>query len=53
MEFKAKIQKENRIPVPVKIRWTLKLEQVHDVLSYYYENRGKPDEKIKEDREFI
>ncbi len=31
----------------------LKLEQVHDALSYYYEHRAELDNKIKEDREFI
>ena len=31
----------------------LKLEQVHDVLSYYYENRKELDEKIKSDKQFI
>lgn len=31
----------------------LKLEQVHDALSYYYENRAELDNKIKEDKEFI
>jgi len=30
----------------------LKLEQVHDALSYYYENREAIDRKIKEDKEF-
>ena len=31
----------------------LKLEQVHDALSYYYENRKQMDEKIKRDKQFI
>jgi uncharacterized protein (DUF433 family) len=31
----------------------LKLEQIHDALSYYYENRAAMDSKIKEDEEFI
>jgi uncharacterized protein (DUF433 family) len=31
----------------------LKLEQVHDALSYYYENRSELDEKIKNDKQFI
>jgi len=31
----------------------LKLEQIHDGLSYYYENRAKLDEKIREDKQFI
>ena len=31
----------------------LKLEQVHDALSYYYENRKDLDSKIKEDKQFI
>jgi uncharacterized protein (DUF433 family) len=31
----------------------LKLEQVHDALSYYYENREKLNEKMKEDKQFI
>ena len=31
----------------------LKLEQVHDALSYYYEHQRELDEKIKEDKEFI
>ena len=31
----------------------LKLEQVHDALSYYYENREAMDKKIKEDKQFI
>jgi uncharacterized protein (DUF433 family) len=31
----------------------LKLEQVHDALSYYYENREKLDEKIRKDKQFV
>jgi uncharacterized protein (DUF433 family) len=31
----------------------LKLEQIHDALSYYYENRAQLDKKIKEDKQFI
>jgi len=31
----------------------LKLEQVHDALSYYYEHRAEMDKKIKEDKQFI
>ena len=31
----------------------LKLEQVHDALSYYYENRSELDEKIRKDKQFI
>lgn len=31
----------------------LKLEQVHDALSYYYANRKELDEKIKSDKQFI
>ena len=31
----------------------LKLEQVHDALSYYYENRNELDGKIKTDKQFI
>ncbi len=31
----------------------LKLEQVHDALSYYYENREELDEKIRMDKEFV
>jgi len=31
----------------------LKLEQVHDALSYYYENRTELDEKIKKDKQFV
>ena len=31
----------------------LKLEQIHDALSYYYENRTELDKKIKEDKQFI
>jgi len=31
----------------------LKLEQVHDALSYYYENRDAIDKKIREDKQFI
>ena len=31
----------------------LKLEQVHDALSYYYEHRNEMDRKIKEDKQFI
>jgi len=30
----------------------LKLEQIHDALSYYYENRTELDEKIKKDKQF-
>jgi uncharacterized protein (DUF433 family) len=31
----------------------LKLEHVHDALSYYYENKAELDEKIEKDKEFI
>lgn len=31
----------------------LTLEEVHDALSYYYENRNLFDEKIREEKEFI
>ncbi len=31
----------------------LKLEQIHDALSYYYENRDAIDKKIREDKQFI
>jgi uncharacterized protein (DUF433 family) len=31
----------------------LKLEQIHDALSYYYEHRAELDNKIKEDKEFV
>ncbi len=31
----------------------LKLEQIHDALSYYYENRAEMDKKIKEDKDFV
>jgi len=31
----------------------LKLEQIHDALSYYYENRAELDKKIQEDKQFI
>jgi len=31
----------------------LRLEQIHDALSYYYENRSELDKKIKEDEQFI
>ena len=31
----------------------LKLEQVHDALSYYYENREAMDKKIRKDKQFI
>lgn len=31
----------------------LKLEQIHDALSYYYENREELDEKIRKDKEFV
>jgi uncharacterized protein (DUF433 family) len=31
----------------------LKLEQIHDALSFYYENRAELDEKIREDEQFI
>ena len=31
----------------------LKLEQVHDALSYYYENRATLDKKIEEDKQNI
>lgn len=31
----------------------LKLEEIHDALSYYYENRAQLDKKIKEDKQFI
>ena len=31
----------------------LSLYQIHDALSYYYENRDELDRKIKQDQEFI
>jgi uncharacterized protein (DUF433 family) len=31
----------------------LELKQVHDALSYYYENRSDLDRKIREDRHFV
>jgi uncharacterized protein (DUF433 family) len=31
----------------------LKLEQVHDALSYYYEHRDEIDKKIKQDEDVI
>jgi uncharacterized protein (DUF433 family) len=31
----------------------LKLEQIHDALSYYYENRDELDRKIKDDKALI
>lgn len=31
----------------------LNLSQVHDALSYYYENRAELDEKIEQDQEFM
>ena len=31
----------------------LKLEQVHDALSYYYEHQAEIDGKIREDEEFV
>jgi len=31
----------------------LKLEQVHDAISHYYENRKEIDEKIRSDKQFI
>lgn len=31
----------------------LKLEQIHDALSYYRENRGEFDEKIRKDRQLV
>ena len=31
----------------------IKLEQIHDALSYYYENRAELDEKIRADEQFI
>lgn len=31
----------------------LNLSQVHDALSYYYENREELDERIEQDQEFI
>ncbi len=31
----------------------LKLEQVHDALSYYYENKDEFDRKYKEDQSFL
>jgi uncharacterized protein (DUF433 family) len=37
----------------VTARPHLRLEQIHDALSYYYENRAQLDRKIKEDKQFI
>lgn len=31
----------------------LTLQQVHDALSYYYENRVEIDRKIKDEQEFV
>jgi uncharacterized protein (DUF433 family) len=31
----------------------LKLEQIHDALSYYYEHRDELDKKIKQDKQFV
>jgi uncharacterized protein (DUF433 family) len=31
----------------------LELKQVHDALSYYYENRSQLDQKIREDKHFV
>ena len=31
----------------------LSLYQIHDALSFYYENRDELDQKIKQDQEFI
>ena len=31
----------------------LTLTQVHDALSYYYENRDELDKKIEQDKEFV
>ena len=31
----------------------VRLEQVHDALSYYYENRKELDKKIREDKQFV
>jgi len=31
----------------------LNLSQVHDALSYYYENRDELDQKIEQDQEFV
>lgn len=31
----------------------LNLSQVHDALSYYYDNRDELDKKIEQDQEFI
>jgi uncharacterized protein (DUF433 family) len=31
----------------------LSLSQVHDALSYYYENRHELDRKVEQDQEFI
>jgi len=31
----------------------LKLEQIHDALSYYYENQAELDKKIRQDKQFI
>ena len=31
----------------------LRLEQIHDALSYYYENRAELDKKIREDEQLI
>ncbi len=31
----------------------LNLPQVHDALSFYYENRGELDQKAEQDQEFI
>ena len=44
----------NRSPDEIiKAHPHLKLEQVQDALSYYYENRAEMDSKIKEDKQFI
>ncbi|HLE74838.1 MAG TPA: DUF433 domain-containing protein [Candidatus Bathyarchaeia archaeon] len=37
----------------IKAHPHLKLEQIHDALSYYYENRAELDKKIQEDKQLI
>lgn len=36
----------------VSVHPHLKLQQIHDALSYYHENRNELDEKIRKDKQF-
>jgi len=43
---------QNKIEI-IRSHPHVNLYQIHDALSFYYENRDELDQKMKQDREFI